>query len=125
MALARLALKNLSQRIPSSSSSSSLVGLHRSLGEGSLVQRQKFGDEFLRRFMATTTTSDLDKASASDNNKKSEGKEVAVKKGGKGLSKLFPWRRGSRRGGLWRRNVERDFVPVPSTFFGTSISPHS
>ncbi|KAF5726927.1 26.5 kDa heat shock mitochondrial -like protein [Tripterygium wilfordii] len=112
MALARLALKNLSQRIPSSSSSS-LMGLHRSLGEGSLVQRQKFGDEFLRRFMATTASGDHDKATTDD--KKSEGKEVAVKKVGKKLSKLFPWRKGGRKGGLWRRNENRDFVPVPST----------
>ncbi|XP_038712926.1 26.5 kDa heat shock protein, mitochondrial-like isoform X2 [Tripterygium wilfordii] len=112
MALARLAIKNLSQRIPSWSSSS-LVDLHGSIGEGSLVQRQRFGDEFLRRFMATTASDDK----ASDK-KKSQGKEVAVKKRGKKMSKLFPWTRDGRKVGLWRRNDDLYFLPVPSALYG-------
>lgn len=91
MALARLALRNLHRRV--STSSPSLVNLH-NLGEGSAsaiggVQRQKWSNELLKRFMATAA-----------NDEKKQEKEVAVTEK---KSRLFPRRRG-RRGSLWRNN---------------------
>ncbi|XP_061340041.1 26.5 kDa heat shock protein, mitochondrial isoform X2 [Gastrolobium bilobum] len=86
MALARLALKNLQQRV---STSSSLIGYD-------CVQKHRWGNELLKRF--TTAASDKGK---------SEGTEVAVSEGKK--SRLFPRRKGRRW--LWRNN-DRDFSPA-------------
>ncbi|KAL4279771.1 hypothetical protein GQ457_03G041910 [Hibiscus cannabinus] len=62
MALARLALRNLQQRV---SSSSSLLG--HNLGG---VQRQRWNDEMLKRFMATATDDQQKQVSVSDGEKK-------------------------------------------------------
>ncbi|GLU22089.1 hypothetical protein SLE2022_381860 [Rubroshorea leprosula] len=109
MALARLALKNLQQKL--SSTSSSLLA--HNLGEkgvGRVLQRQRWGDETLKRFMVTAT----DKVS----DEKKEGKEVAVSEGGK-KSRLFPRRRNRRS--LWNWRNDRDFVPSLYEFFPSGL----
>ena len=93
MALARLALKNLQQRV---------------LASPSCVQRQRWGNEIVRRF--TTTASD--KVAGE---KTSDGKDVAVSEAKK-KSKLFP--RKQRRRWLWK-NDDPNFVPA---LYGTSLS---
>ncbi|XP_060172778.1 26.5 kDa heat shock protein, mitochondrial [Lycium barbarum] len=101
MALARLALKNLQQKLGSCSSSSLLnpsVSV-RSLNNNN-VEKQRWCSEFVRCF-STETEVGGDKG-------KSDKQEVAVTEGGK-KSKLFPRRR--RRGSLWRRN-DSDFAPA-------------
>ncbi|XWS11801.1 hypothetical protein CRYUN_Cryun37aG0031900 [Craigia yunnanensis] len=67
MALARLALRNLQQRV---SSSSSFLGHNLGKRSASGVQRQRWNDEILKRFMATAT----DKVS----DEEKEGKKVSV-----------------------------------------------
>jgi len=93
MALARLALRNLQQRVSSSA--------------GSLQKQNKWinNNELVARF-ATTTVGDKGK---------SEGSEVAVSEGNNDKkSRLFPRRRGRR----WlSRNVDRDFLPAPFGIF--------
>ncbi|KAK7255238.1 hypothetical protein RIF29_28644 [Crotalaria pallida] len=92
MALARLALKNLQQRVSAPASSS---------------LKQRWGsNEMLRRF-----------ASAASDKGKSEGTEVAVSEVKR--PRLFPKRRGSRRW-LWRNN-ERDFPPALNEFFPSGL----
>ena len=93
MALARLALKNLQQRV---------------LASPSCVQRQRWGNEIVRRF--TTTASD--KVAGE---KTSDGKDVAVSEAKK-KSKLLP--RKQRRRWLWK-NDDPNFVPA---LYGTSLS---
>lgn len=97
MALARLALKNLQQRV-SVPASSSLIG-----GHGG-VQKHRWGnDQLLRRF-----------ATAASDKGKSEGTEVVVSEGKR--PRLFPRRKGRR----WPwRNDERDFPPA---LYGTLSS---
>ncbi|KAL2338145.1 hypothetical protein Fmac_012591 [Flemingia macrophylla] len=96
MALARLALKNLQQRV---CTSSSLIG-----HDG--VHKQRWSNEFLRRF-----------ATAAGDKGKSEGTEVAVTEGKKS-NRLFPRRRGRRWG--WR-NDDRDFPPALYEFFPSGL----
>ncbi|OAY52815.1 26.5 kDa heat shock protein, mitochondrial [Manihot esculenta] len=97
MTLARLALRNLSQRL---SSSTSCVTKR----SGVDMQRQKWNDELLKRFMATAGET-------------SDGKEIAVNDGNK-KSKLFPRKKGRR--GLWRSNG-REFVPQLYEFFPSGL----
>ncbi|MCD7467443.1 hypothetical protein HAX54_004874 [Datura stramonium] len=86
MALARLALKNLQQKL-------GLV--NQSVSQVNNVQKQRRFSEVVRRF--------------STESEASGGKgEVAVSESGK-KSKLFPRRR--RRGSLWRRS-DPDFAPA-------------
>ena len=114
MALARLALKNLQQRVVTPSSCGSLLGqsCERSVNG---VQRQRWGNEIVRRF--TTTGSDK---VAGGETETSDGKDVAVSQGGK-KSKLFPGKQ--RKRWLWKKN-DPDFVPA---LYGTplSLSPKS
>ncbi|KAH9715067.1 26.5 kDa heat shock protein [Citrus sinensis] len=105
MALARLALRNVQQRV--STSSPSLANLHNNLGERRAstiggVQRQKWSNELLKRFMATAA-----------NDEKKKDREVAVTEK---RSRLFPRRRG-RRGSLWRNND----IPVLAEFFPSGL----
>ncbi|KAK9229371.1 hypothetical protein WN944_022333 [Citrus x changshan-huyou] len=105
MALARLALRNVQQRV--STSSPSLANLHNNLGERRAstiggVQRQKWSNELLKRFMATAA-----------NDEKKQDREVAVTEK---RSRLFPRRRG-RRGSLWRNND----IPVLAEFFPSGL----
>ena len=79
MALARLALKNLQQRV---------------LASPSCVQRQRWGNEIVRRFTATAS----DKVAGE---KTSDGKDVAVSEAKK-KSKLFP--RKQRRRWFWKND---------------------
>lgn len=97
MALARLALKNLQQRV--CTSSSSLISHD--------VQKQRWGNELLRRF-----------ANAAGDKGKSEGSEVAVTEGKKS-NRLFPRRRG-RRSWPWR-NDDRDFHPALYEIFPSGL----
>lgn len=69
------------------------------------MQRQKWNDELLKRFMATAGET-------------SDGKEIAVNDGNK-KSKLFPRKKGRR--GLWRSNG-REFVPQLYGNFTLSLS---
>ncbi|KAI7985692.1 hypothetical protein LOK49_LG14G01751 [Camellia lanceoleosa] len=99
MALARLALKNLGQRVvvsPSCSSSLLVVSqrvVERSLSTG--LEQRWVSNELVRSF-STRRTSD-------GNDEKSEGREVAVSEEGGGKKfRLFP--RRQRRRGLWRNN---------------------
>lgn len=87
MALGRLVLKNLQQRLVSTSPSP----LSQSVSERALnaVQKQRWGSELLWSL-----------SSAGDGEGKQEGREVSVSEG----RKLFPWRR--RRGSLWKKNTE-------------------
>ncbi|KAJ4826398.1 hypothetical protein Tsubulata_044556 [Turnera subulata] len=110
MALARLALRNLSQRVACSGSAApSLVD--QGVGGVGRVQRPRWNDEFLKRFMSTTGG---DKVASET----SESKEVAVNEGGR-KSKLFPRRKGRR--GLWRRSDGDDFVPALYEFFPSGL----
>lgn len=103
MALAKLSLKNLHQRVFSSSYSSpaaSLLGHGVSRRATGGFQRQRWANnENMRRF----ATAGIDKVASET----SDGKEVSVSEAKK--SRLFPRRR--RRRGLWR-NANRDFVPA-------------
>lgn len=97
MALARLALRNLQQRV---------------LSGGSLQKQNRLSNnnELVARF-ATTAVGDKGK---------SEGSEVAVSEGNndKKKSRLFPRRRGRR----WlSRNVDRDFLPAPFELFPSGL----
>lgn len=96
MALARLALRNLQQRV---------------LSGGSLQKQNRLSNnnELVARF-ATTAVGDKGK---------SEGSEVAVSEGNNDKkSKLFPRRRGRR----WlSRNVDRDFLPAPFELFPSGL----
>ncbi|XP_023924745.2 26.5 kDa heat shock protein, mitochondrial [Quercus suber] len=111
MALARLALKNLQQRVLASPSCAySLLGegiCERSVGG---VQRQRWGNEIVRRF--TTTASD--KVAGE---KTSDGKDVAVSEAKK-KSKLFP--RKQRRRWLWK-NDDPNSVPALYEFFPSGL----
>ncbi|KAK7381584.1 hypothetical protein VNO80_00130 [Phaseolus coccineus] len=98
MALARLALKDLRQRL---FASSSLTG-HGSGG----VHRQRWNNELLKRF-----------ATAAGDKGKSEASEVAVTEGKKS-NRLFPRRRGRRW--IWR-NHDRDFPPALYEFFPSGL----
>ena len=82
MALARLAMKKVEERVANSSSS------------------RRFGNELLRRRFASSS------ATASE---KSEGNEIAVSSSGGRRSRLFP-RRRSRRSWPWRRNETNDLT---------------
>ncbi|KAK8581253.1 hypothetical protein V6N13_144289 [Hibiscus sabdariffa] len=103
MALARLALRNLQQRV---SSSSSLLG--HNLGEKSVggVQRQRWNDEMLKRFMATATDKDSD----------DQQKQVSVSDGEKKF-RLFPRRRNLLN---WR-NKQNDYAPPLYEFFPSGL----
>ncbi|CAJ1951277.1 unnamed protein product [Sphenostylis stenocarpa] len=98
MALARLALKNLHQRV---CASSSLTG-HGCSG----VNKQRWNNELLKRF-----------ATAAGDKGKSEGTEIAVTEGKKS-NRLFPRRRGRRW--IWRNN-NRDFSPALYEFFPSGL----
>ena len=103
MALARLALKSMQQRVLSSPSNvSSMLG-RSAVSEKAIggVQRQSWKNNELVKKFATAAS---DKAS---DEKSAERKEVSVSEGKK--SKLFPRRHRNR--GLWRNN-DRDFVPA-------------
>ncbi|KAG9150950.1 hypothetical protein Leryth_003065 [Lithospermum erythrorhizon] len=92
MALARLVLKNLQQRVVSPSSSAMSQNVcQRGLNN---FQNKKCSSELLRRFATAA------------NEEKSQGKEISVSEGGKKY-KPFPRR---RRRNLWRRNTT-DFAP--------------
>ncbi|KAL2539330.1 26.5 kDa heat shock protein [Abeliophyllum distichum] len=97
MALARLAMKSLQQRMVSPSSS---------LLSRNPAQKQKSTSEFLRRLSTAT------------DEKSEAGREVAVSEGDGKKFKLFP-RRKSRRG-LWR-NHNRVFVPTAWEFFPSGL----
>ncbi|KAL7162294.1 hypothetical protein ACSBR2_042719 [Camellia fascicularis] len=107
MALARLALKNLGQRVvvsPSCSSSLLVVSqrvVERSLSTG--LEQRWVSNELLVRSFSTRRTSD-------GNDEKSEGREVAVSEEGGGKKfRLFP--RRQRRRGLWRNNNHYELFP--------------
>ncbi|OMO54339.1 hypothetical protein CCACVL1_27882 [Corchorus capsularis] len=101
MTLARLALRNLQQRV---SSSSSILG-ERSALTG--VQSQSKNEEILKRFMATTAAK--------------EGKEVTVSEGDK-KSKLFPRRKNKRSLLNWNwRNKQQDYAPPLFEFFPSGL----
>lgn len=106
MALARLALKNLQQRLVSTSSSL----LSQTVSEKALnaVQKQRWGSEFLRS---------LSSAGGADG--KQESREVSVSEGRK-KSKLFPWRRRRGSGNLWKKNTE-EFPPPLWEFFPSGL----
>lgn len=96
MALVRLALKNLQQRlVPTSSSPLSQTVSEKALNA---VQKQRWGSELLRSLSSA----------AGGVEGKQEGREVSVSEGRK-KSKLFPWRR--RRGSLWKKSTE-EFPPL-------------
>ncbi|KAJ0075697.1 hypothetical protein Patl1_34505 [Pistacia atlantica] len=97
MALARFALRNLQQRV---SSPSSLVSHN---NNGGVVGRQRWSNELLKRFMATSATGE-----------KSEGKEIQVTEKNK-KSRLFPRRRS--RKSLWRQND----IPSLYEFFPSGL----
>ncbi|XP_058226729.1 26.5 kDa heat shock protein, mitochondrial isoform X2 [Rhododendron vialii] len=96
MALARLAFKNMGQRVASPScyslASQSLV--IRSLDT---AQKQRWGSDPPHGFSA----------SSGDHHEKSDGGEVAVSDEGDKKFKLFP--RKQRKRGLWKRNDDRNF----------------
>lgn len=112
MALARLALKNLQQRVVTPSSCGSLLGQSNCERSVNGVQRQRWGNEIVRRF--TTTASDK---VAGGETETSDGKDVAVSQGGK-KSKLFP--RKQRKRWLWKKN-DPDFVPALYEFFPSGL----
>lgn len=105
MALARLALKNLQQRV--APTSSSLLS-YECLSERSLnsVQKQRWGSELLRR---------ISSAAGEEN---SAGQQVVVSEGGKKSSKLFPKRK--QRRSLWKREDD-DFPPPLWEFFPSGL----
>ncbi|KAK2651617.1 hypothetical protein Ddye_011473 [Dipteronia dyeriana] len=95
MALARLALtRSVQQRVSCCSSSSSCVA----------VQRERWNNELLKRFMSTTSAPNEDNKATKD-----KDKEVSVTE--KKSSKLFPKRKFKKS--LWRNN---DFIDVPSLY---------
>ncbi|XVF86463.1 hypothetical protein PTKIN_Ptkin18bG0042300 [Pterospermum kingtungense] len=94
MALARLALRNLQQRV---SPPPSYQGQS---------PRQMWNDEILKRFMATSTSKVPDD--------KKEGKQVSVSQGEK-KSRLFPRRRNQRSVWNWR-NKQHDYAPLYEFF---------
>lgn len=96
MALARLAMKSLQQRVVSPSSS--LLSRNVNLSTAP-THKEKWASEFLRRLSTVA-------------GEKSEGgaaREVAVSEGGDKTFKLFP--RKKNRRGLWRSH-DRDVVPA-------------
>ncbi|XP_030457562.1 26.5 kDa heat shock protein, mitochondrial [Syzygium oleosum] len=105
MALARLALKNMQQRLGSASSAPSLCRANQ------IRHGWNSSDEAMvmnRRFLSTATE------------KASDDKEVAVSEKGDGRkSRLFP--RRNRRRSLWRRNDDADFVPALYEFFPSGL----
>ncbi|KAL4335080.1 hypothetical protein GQ457_07G032050 [Hibiscus cannabinus] len=107
MALARLALRNMQQRV---SSSSSLLG--HNLGERSVggVQRQRWNDEMLKRFMATAPDKD-----SADNKK-----QVSVSDGEKKF-RLFPRRRNRRSLWNWRNRQNDDYAPTLPEIFPSGL----
>ncbi|KAK6285087.1 hypothetical protein POUND7_004039 [Theobroma cacao] len=109
MALARLALRNLQQRVSSSSSFlGHNMGDQRSIVGG--VQRQRWNDEILKRFMVTATGKVFDE--------EKQGKEATVLEGDK-KSRLFP-RRKNRS--LWNwRNKRSDYAPTLYEFFPSGL----
>ncbi|KAF7134351.1 hypothetical protein RHSIM_Rhsim08G0213800 [Rhododendron simsii] len=96
MALARLAFKNMGQRVatPSCYSLASQSLVNRSLDS---AQKQRWGSDPPRGFSA----------SSGDHHEKSDGREVAVSDKGDKKFKLFP--RKQRKRGLWRRNDDQNF----------------
>ncbi|XP_021298267.1 26.5 kDa heat shock protein, mitochondrial [Herrania umbratica] len=110
MAPARLALGNLQQRVSFSLSFlGHNMGDQRSIVGG--VQRQRWNDEILKRFMVTAT----DKVS----DEKKQGKEAAVFEGDK-KSRLFP--RMKNRRSLWNwRNKQSDYAPALYEFFPSGL----
>lgn len=94
MALARLALKNMQQRV--ASTSSSLLS-YQMVSERTLnsVQKHRWGSELLRRISSGAGEED------------SAGQQVVVSEAGK-KSKLLP--KSKRRLSLWRREDD-DFPP--------------
>ncbi|KAK0597264.1 hypothetical protein LWI29_023522 [Acer saccharum] len=95
MALARLALmRSLQQRVSSSSSSSCVA-----------VQRERWNNELLKRFMSTTSAPNEDNKDTKD-----KEKEVSVTENKKS-SKLFPKRKSKKS--LWRNN---DIIDVPALY---------
>ncbi|OMP00060.1 hypothetical protein COLO4_12953 [Corchorus olitorius] len=103
MALARLALRNLQQRV---SSSSSILGERSAL---SGVQSQSKNEEILKRFMATTAA------------KEGKEKEVTVSEGDK-KSRLFPRRKNKRSLLNWNwRNKQQDYAPPLFEFFPSGL----
>lgn len=104
MALARLALKNIGQRVvsPSCYSIASQTLVNRSLD--STVERQRWWGCDRRHGFST---------SSGDHPEKSEGREVAVSdKSDKKKFKLFP--RKQRKKGLWRRNDDHNLDLLPA-----------
>ncbi|KAJ4958324.1 hypothetical protein NE237_025435 [Protea cynaroides] len=113
MAVARLALNNLQQRVSFSSLFNTQIGNRKMVA----TQQQRWGSELLRRFSATAS----EKVS-SDDKSSQQGREVAVSdEGSSKKSKLFPSRRrkGQWRRGLWR-NENRDLTP-----FSRDLMPFS
>ncbi|KAJ8550851.1 hypothetical protein K7X08_000221 [Anisodus acutangulus] len=103
MALARLSLKNLQQKLGSCSSSLLNISVReRNLNNN--VEKQKWCSTLVRRFSAETEVT--------SGKGKSEKQEVAVSEGGK-TSKLFPRRRRRGGGNLWRRS---DSEVAPALF---------
>lgn len=96
MALARLAMKNLQQKVLLS-------------GGGSLQKQYKWWSNNNEKLVARFSSGVGDKV-------KSEGSEVAVSEGNNNSkkSRLLPKRRGRR----WlSRNLDRDFPPTPFGIF--------
>lgn len=108
MALARFALKSLQQRALASSYSASFLGQGVNERSVSGVQRQRSGDEIVRRF--TAAAGDKVAGETSDHRK-----EVAVSEGRDKKSRLFP--RRNRKRWFWR-NKDRDFTPA---HYGTCV----
>nr|XP_027121387.1 26.5 kDa heat shock protein, mitochondrial-like [Coffea arabica] len=96
MALARLALKNLQQRVAPASSSlpSFQCASERTVNS---VQKRRWGSELLRRISSAAGKED------------SAGQQVAVSEGGKKSNKLFPKKK--QRSSLWKK--EDDNYPPP------------
>ncbi|XP_022889713.1 26.5 kDa heat shock protein, mitochondrial [Olea europaea var. sylvestris] len=105
MALARLAMKSLQQRVVSPSSS--LLSRNVNLSTAP-THKEKWASEFLRRLSTVA-------------GEKSEGgaaREVAVSEGGDKTFKLFP--RKKNRRGLWRSH-DRDVVPASWELFPSGL----
>ncbi|XP_059640865.1 26.5 kDa heat shock protein, mitochondrial [Cornus florida] len=114
MALVRLAMKNVQQRVVSPSSCSLLS---QSFSERSLsaAHKQRWGSELVKSLSTTTekTTQQLQAEGA----KSSDNREVSVSEGAK-KSKLFPSRKG--RKGLWRNN-DPQLVPSLHEFIPSGL----
>ncbi|VVA32647.1 PREDICTED: small [Prunus dulcis] len=109
MALARLALRNLHQRVLSPASFSAASVLGHGVNESTVDEsRGRVGNEIVKRF----STEANEKVSG----EKSENKDVAVSQGKR--SRLFP--RRQRRRGLWR-DSDRNFVPALYDFFPSGL----